>query len=203
MTPEERLFRIIDNPSTAAGATTESGMRPLISGWIARFGNWNALRQWFMEHPIRRLNLILTCLLAVLLAYLVVDVAMASRRYKKYAEVPVTSSSPILSQEAAASAGPSVDEYLTTLKNQDVFRTATMTGSSSNKGVPVPASPLEGFKLVGISWGTDPEAIINDTRSNKTFFVKPGNRVGALTIREITRESVILTTDGGETHELR
>ena len=51
---------------------------------------------------------------------------------------------------------------------------------------------VEGFKLVGISWSNDPDAIIEDEKAKKTYFVKTGHEIKGIRVEAIYRDKVIL-----------
>ena len=63
-------------------------------------------------------------------------------------------------------------------------------------------SAAQNFKLVGISWSNDPDAMIEDTKAKKTFFVKRGQMVGEFKVQAISRDKVILSY-GQEEIELK
>ncbi|MCM8801677.1 MAG: hypothetical protein NC912_06765 [Candidatus Omnitrophica bacterium] len=54
------------------------------------------------------------------------------------------------------------------------------------------------LKLVGISWSADPDAMIEDTKINKTFFLKRGQMLGEIKVQAIFRDRVILSYEGEE-----
>ena len=51
---------------------------------------------------------------------------------------------------------------------------------------------VKSFKLVGISWSKDPDAIIEDEKAKKTYFVKTGDKINKISIEAIYRDRVIL-----------
>ncbi len=54
------------------------------------------------------------------------------------------------------------------------------------------------LKLVGISWGNEPLAMIEDSESTRTYFVKKGGEVKGMKVQEISKEKVTLTYEGQE-----
>jgi hypothetical protein len=56
---------------------------------------------------------------------------------------------------------------------------------------------LKDFKLVGISWGEEPLAMIEDT-TGRTFFLKRGQEVKGMKVQTISKEKVTLTYEGAE-----
>jgi len=55
---------------------------------------------------------------------------------------------------------------------------------------------IKDLKLVGISWGTDPQVIIEDTKDNKTYFLKTGDTISKFKIETILKDKVILEAEG-------
>jgi hypothetical protein len=60
----------------------------------------------------------------------------------------------------------------------------------------------QGLKLVGISWSKNPDAIIEDTKTGKTYFLKRGGLIGEVKVQAMSKDKVILSY-GGEEIELR
>ena len=54
----------------------------------------------------------------------------------------------------------------------------------------------ESLKLVGISWSDNPDAIIEDTKDTKTFFVKIGQKIGDVKVQAIFKDKVVLSYQG-------
>ncbi len=54
------------------------------------------------------------------------------------------------------------------------------------------------LRLVGISWSDNPDAMIEDTNTMRTFFVKRGHMIGDLKVHAIFKDKVILMYKGTE-----
>lgn len=81
-------------------------------------------------------------------------------------------------------------QYLTSLSSHSLFGIPEKEKSSS-----IGNSIKEltrNFRLQGIVVLEQPEAILNDAGSQKTFFVKQGERLGELTLKAILADSVVL-----------
>ena len=52
------------------------------------------------------------------------------------------------------------------------------------------------LKLVGIAWSDNPDAMIEDTKVKKTYFVKQGDIINGVRIERIFRDKVVLTYKG-------
>ena len=67
---------------------------------------------------------------------------------------------------------------------------------------PSPAEKLaemtKGLVVVGINRGANPDAIIENTQEKRTFFVKVGDKVNELTVKEIKHDTVVITYEGAD-----
>jgi len=57
---------------------------------------------------------------------------------------------------------------------------------------------VETLKLVGISWSESPDAIIEDTEKNKSYFVQTGHMINGIKVQAILKDKVILHYDAEE-----
>ncbi|MBI3602448.1 MAG: hypothetical protein HY209_06100 [Candidatus Omnitrophica bacterium] len=97
--------------------------------------------------------------------------------------------------------------YLEKVRERDLFKIGKGTDrATENKEVKGPSSQVieasGNLKLVGISWSSDPDAIVEDTKATKTFFVKVGHTIGEGKVQAIFKDRVILRY-GDEEIELK
>ena len=82
-------------------------------------------------------------------------------------------------------------------------RTTLFGGSAANLSAPdihVSATELtKDFRLKGTVLGGEAEAIVEDARTQKTMFVKVGDPLGDLTVKEIKEGFIVLSYPGGDT----
>jgi hypothetical protein len=99
----------------------------------------------------------------------------------------------------------SVSVYLEKIRQRDIFslgeRTASFVAESRGPSSRI-ISATENLKLVGISWSNDPDAMIEDKKALRTFFVKRGQMIGYVKVQAIFKDKVILSY-GGEEIELK
>lgn len=60
------------------------------------------------------------------------------------------------------------------------------------------AGMIKGLTVVGINRGSIPDAIIENSEEKRTFFVKAGDKINDLTVKEIKRDTVILSYEGSD-----
>ena len=69
-------------------------------------------------------------------------------------------------------------------------------------GVSALSKEISHLKLVGISWSNNPDAMVEDTKALKTFFIKRGDMIGKFRVEAIFKDKIILSFEGEEV-ELR
>ena len=57
---------------------------------------------------------------------------------------------------------------------------------------------LQGLKLVGISWGAEPLAMIEDVATSRTYFLRRTQELRGVKIQEITKDKVTVSYEGQE-----
>lgn len=60
------------------------------------------------------------------------------------------------------------------------------------------AELVKDYRLKGVALFSAPEGIVEDAATGRTVFVKKGETLGAMTVKEIKGESVVLSRDGEE-----
>ena len=112
-------------------------------------------------------------------------------------------------QESLNKATRDFPNYEKAIQKRNPFMPPGMPAPSPKAGEePAPAqapsnAPLinqmiASLKLVGISWGDEPLAMIEDAESTRTYFVKKGGEVKGMKVQDISKEKVTLTYEGQE-----
>ena len=57
---------------------------------------------------------------------------------------------------------------------------------------------VKDYRLKGVMIMGEPEAIVEDARTQKSVFVKAGEKLGDLTVKEIKEGQIVLSLAGGE-----
>lgn len=97
-----------------------------------------------------------------------------------------------------------LDEYLPKILEQDPFRVGqqpvTQAAASASQSAvdskPDPKTLIGNMRLVGISWGDAPTAMIEQDK--QTYFLKPGDTIGGLSVKDIQKDHVILKSGDQE-----
>ena len=95
----------------------------------------------------------------------------------------------------------SSQDYADMVRDKNPFRVEEpAVASHETPPEPTPVTPpqpdfqaaLSNVKLVGISWSPDPTAMIEESETKQTHFLKRGSTLGPFTIKEILPNRVIL-----------
>jgi hypothetical protein len=215
LTPEKQLLRLIEDPKAKSAPKIEAQAIRYHSQSLFSFGAWQG-RISFLKDRFRDLtsaektnfdivkviNGLLGSLIVILAAYFASSFSLALVNQKK--TFSLAGGSPQAGKASAVSAIPSnlkdPTYYLDKVSQRNIFKIgAKKVAEAESKGDISRLMELtQSLKLVGISWSNDPDAMIEDTKSTRTFFVKRGQMVGEVKIKDIAKDKVVLTYDGEE-----
>lgn len=90
-----------------------------------------------------------------------------------------------------------LDSYLQKTKKQQIFGgfTAEQTTSSTLTSI-AQGDLLKDLSLVGVITGVNPQAIIEDKKAQKTYYVTTGQSIGEYLIEDIQEGKIILNYNG-------
>ena len=99
--------------------------------------------------------------------------------------------------------------YLEKVRERNLFKMGLPKAKVEDKPVEearLPSSRImeatKDLRLVGISWSDDPDAMIENAKAMRTFFVKRGEMIGEIKVEAIFKDKVVLSY-GGEEVELK
>ncbi|UCC95157.1 MAG: hypothetical protein JSW40_10200 [Candidatus Omnitrophota bacterium] len=213
-TPERELLKIIEDKNASGSVQSKKTVRKAFSffslgGLRGRFlhlkGNFGALFSRGFSLDIKHINALLFGIVAILIFVLIFtfvstflglndEVEAAFKIDKKISEFRFHEDSPL----------KKASHYLEMTRKRDIFELV----SKAPKGTTVEIKKeevvkeivkrTESLRLVGISWSDDPDAMIEDTRSRRTFFVKRGELVNGVRVEAILKDKVLLSYEGEE-----
>jgi len=105
-----------------------------------------------------------------------------------------------------------VSHYMEQIKKRDIFSVfeekkpppPDVVAEEPPPPPPEPKVPIEqkakNYKLIGISWGSNPKAIIRDISTEEVLFMSEGETIKGtdLTIEKVYKEEVVITSEGEE-----
>lgn len=196
ITPEERLLKIIENPNTEK--------RPVPLAVKIRSLNPGSVKEWFSglradknllkQINLRAVNKIVAVIGALVTLIWIFDfgsggIALA-KRFKSISSGEYLASS---EESKRPNIDVTIDEVAAQVKKRNIF---TFLPTKEEAASAVSIGPtLSNFKLVGILWSDNPQAMIENSKEQKTYFVSNGDKIGELYVKKILRDKVMLGKD--------
>lgn len=215
ISPEERLFNAIENTKGAPASTAPKKLFFDFKSVFFRFKKWilsiGAKRredfspkraagvlqlgrlQGGVVHNLKLVNKALGGLAVILAALLITDIITPTHSIEK-----------LYASASALGNWQFQKELITPLKPFSYYEEAVNTRDLFN---PVPKTSADGLivpgdlrlqeavkdlSLVGIYWGKRPEVMIEDKTAKKTYFLKQGDEIKGIKIKEILKDRVTL-----------
>lgn len=216
LTPEKELLKLIEKPAHQAQLRTASLRYQGLSflSWGALKGRFAFLRNRFkggvraggvLELDVKTVNLALKCTLIAMAAYLAINASASALRLRKdinlkiaFEKAPEGAGYPMTSLLKATS------YYLEKARQRDIFRMGGReTAADSTLMRKGPSQKIieltQNYKLVGISWSDDPDIMIEDTKTQRTFFLKKGQTIeNNIRVQAVFKDKVVLNLEGEE-----
>ena len=217
ITPEKQLLKLIEDPkadgmAAKAEKVKRKGLTFFSPGaWLGRIlffkkgaGRWlkpGSPRQF----NIRNINKLLGLCNFMLIVYFVTNLSNSITELGKSPELRLNIKEEKNQDIAPASSLLKAESfYLEKVRQRNIFSL-----EKPKEGVKKPASEFtpttsvvvemtQHLKLVGISWSANPDAMIEDTRALRTFFIKRGELIGEVKVEAIKKDSVVLSYKGEE-----
>jgi hypothetical protein len=219
LTPERQLLNLIEGSASGKEKFNVEVIKHQslsffsIGAWIGRISFYKqGFAHWlksggFRQFDIKTLNKILGACIVVLLIYFISTLSVSVLNLKK---IPDLIDQGTIHLKPAVFKEPEVTKvvsyYLEKVRGRDIFKmgskkTTDNSGAAASKG---PSSRLteavQGLKLVGISWSNDPDVMIEDTKAQRTYFLKKGQVLDNLNLKieAVFKDKIILSCEGEE-----
>lgn len=179
-----------------------------ISAWLGRI---SYLRQRFkqssktgqLESEIVGLtNRILSFAIGLCILYFLIDFSYSMLNAKRVPKINFNPQSNLQSLSVPdESLLKNISYYLEKVRQRDIFKIGSKPVSKERDKDEIQvkiAELTQDLKLVGISWSDDPDAMIEDAKNKKTYFIKRGQDVGELKVQAIFKDKVVLSYQGVE-----
>lgn len=203
ITPEERLLKIIENPNVKIrplpiGAKIKSLGRAPLKGLFAGFHiDKNDLKKFNLK--LANKVIVIICVL-ITFVWLYNFINIGIKLEKRFKQITIDMVQPGQEEAKLPKIDVSIDEAVTEIKRRNIF-TFLPSKEEAQAAVNIGLT-LGNLKLVGILWSDNPQAMIENLKEQKTYFVSKGDRIGDIEIRNILRDKVIVGK-GTEEWELR
>jgi hypothetical protein len=207
ITPEKELLKLIEEKKDTASVKAKTSARKKVSlfslggikGRISYFKtNFKSLLYKGFGLDVKMINLALIILIFIGLLLVTFDFFNSLAKVNDQVEA-VFNVERTVSDFKFAEVTPleAASYYIDKAKKRDIFNMVSQATDASGGQDIAPAvkqivKKTEGFKLVGIAWSDSPDAMIEDDKSKKTFFLKKGDFINDVEVKEIFKEKVIL-----------
>jgi len=190
-TPEEKLFAVIQG---AAAPSPRARAQTLSIGAV-----FSQAQGALSSIELPRVNQALLIAIALLGAFALIAPLLMQPQMDHVLQQAAKQSVPFL-MEPPLQGLKTTEDVVQLMRSQDPFHVGdTLPGAAPAAGLPPAVSPpadshqlLADLRLVGISFGAVPTAMIEQTSQQKTNVLKAGEQVGQFTVKEIQRDRVIL-----------
>lgn len=218
-TPERQLLNLIEKPNAPDISKKEKKRKSRSFFSLAALkGRFSFLKGSLKpkitsrKSPItvRGINLILKVCIVCLIIYLGIDISNLMINLKEIPDLSVNVP-PVKSRQTAEASVVLKDmsHYLGKAKARDIFNFGKLTVEEKVQEEPKEVKPpkeepkindvIKNLVLVGISWSDDPDAMIEDTKAKKVYFLKSGQFIeGVIQVKDIMRDRVILLHNNEE-----
>lgn len=218
LTPERQLLNLIEGASGHSSLKTEAVKHRSLSllsaqAWVSRI---SFLRQeavkWlkggsYRSIEIKSVNKILSFCVVILSVYFMINLYLCARNFSKAPDFnfKIKQAKNPVSDIQEATVLRALTYYLDTIRARDIFTMGEKVQPDAVKG-PVKPSPsrvaevTQSLRLVGISWSNDPDVMLEDTKAQKTYFLKKGQVLDSnnVKVEAIFKDKVILSFEGAE-----
>lgn len=206
LTPEEKLLKIIEDPASVVGRRKffQSKNQPkkkklpdpkILMSKIKGFRINKASLKRF-DLPLANKIAIVIC--SMFTIFLFLSFIKDSIGFKKHFTKLIAEASVVSTKDENL---PNLDvkeaDLLQEARRRNMFSFLPPETKTEVFTTEVP-TVITNFKLVGILWSDNPQAMIEDTKEQKTFLVNTGDEISQLKIKRIFRDKVILGKDERE-----
>lgn len=211
LTPEKQLLKLIEEPTSKGNIKAEAAKRSSLSlfslgalkGRLSffkqRFGKDFKNRSSFaLDIPL--LNTGLKSLLFILSLYFIINLVLTPVKSKKLLDLEgkMENNAGSLTVQPVASLLRSSSYYLEKVRERDIFKMAPRKQEDIKIVTSKIIEATKNFKLVGIAWSDDPDVMIEETVSKRTFFLKKGQMINKVRLEAVFKDKVILSFEGEE-----
>ena len=152
---------------------------------------------------LKLVNKYLMALLAILAIYLIYDISFA-RPYKDVRTVigreNGTKENAVKKiKEETSSNVKDYSYYLNEISGKQIFGQQVSAGESSSGVAAVSDETTDNFVLAGIVAGKSPQAIIQNKKNEKVYYLNKGDSLDGYIVEEISENKVVLNRDGKKT----
>ncbi|MDD4899196.1 MAG: hypothetical protein PHT31_04615 [Candidatus Omnitrophica bacterium] len=200
ITPEERLLKIIENPATEkrriiTPAVKQKFSLKNIKGMISGFKlDKELLKRFDLRMATKVAAVACVCFTFFwIFDFIRSGIALNKRFEKLVAESAsaqnVEKNLPVLNVD--------MNELSQQVRSRNIFSFVPTRAVAGEFTTEVPVA-ITNYKLVGIMWSDNPQAMIEDTKEQKTYLLGNGDQLGQVKVKKIFRDKVVIGKDEQE-----
>lgn len=203
ISPEERLLRLVkqgakkpgSTPPPTPAATPASAPLPLSSSAKTPASTRGTFKRLFSLHSLSNLLLFV---LFLSLTGLALNLIMPRKMNKREALPVLSREKEMIKEKDLILKMKPYDYYAQQIGKRVLFAPGIgkkKKGTFGAKSLNL-QEIMQNFTLIGIKMGENPQAIIEDKKAKKTYFLKRGDYLGEIEIGDIQKGKVILEYQG-------
>ncbi|MCX5711978.1 MAG: hypothetical protein NTY47_02765 [Candidatus Omnitrophica bacterium] len=175
ITPEERLLKIIENPQGEKSRILSPVKTARAGGGylLERFKNFRFDKDIFKH----------------------LDFQLLAKQLKK---VITEANAAQVNQPVVSLPDINIAQTVDLAKRRNMFSFLPPVSSSRVEAALDAAQIIGALKLVGIIWSDSPQAMIEDTKGQKTYLLGNGDLIGDIKVKKIFNDKVVLIKDDKE-----
>lgn len=202
-TPEEKLLKLIKKKKEPAESPKPEDAKPASQGPARLDGVLKSeifKNKIFEPSALKNINKYLVIILGIGAVYFLADLIFV----RPYRNIEKIISGDALTEpgkekvpgSAEAVAVKGYDSYSSAVSNKNIF--SPYSGGLGGDNVAVSGDISEKLGLVGVITGDSPQAIIEDKKSQKTYYLNKGQSFDGYIVEEISEGKVILNSGGNK-----
>lgn len=206
LTPEEKLLKIIENPQRegrklgggSRGIATVGSLKAALEAWLKKI-RVNKLS--FKNINLKIINKIALALCVILTIFFVFDfISFGNNSLKKISKITAEAAVPEVKAKKINFQKINFAETINLAKKHNIFSFQPPVDNSEQAGsVPLEAQQvISNLKLVGIIWSDSPQAMVENTKEQKTYLLSAGDKIDMLNLKKVLRDKIILGKDDKE-----
>jgi len=206
ITPEEKLLKMIESPGSVKSKIALGPKNPAIS--IKELGNWfkglHVDKNMLKSISLSTVNKGMMALCAILTTFFIFNyITSRINLDERLIQVKAEATAYSVDEEKMSLPAVDISSVIATAKKSNMF-TFLPVSSREKGGSSKPASQEMGdLKLVGILWSSNPQAMIENAKENKTYLLNSGDKLGEFKVNKILKDKVVILDKDGEEWDLR
>jgi len=196
-TPEEKLLRIIENGPARTDkvipAIKPNSLKQMLATLKIRAFNKDILKQI----KLAEIKKIIVVLCVIITLILITDFIRSASSFHKRFDRLVKNKGTVLRDEAGdANLKSGLTDVVAFTQNRNLFSFTPPKAQAVIGAQDILSG--EDLKLVGVLWSNAPQAMIENTKEQKTYLLNTDDQLGEFKVKQILKDRVVLETGGQE-----